>query len=225
MILLQQVTGITTRKACSLLYLCVSKQGEKTTNPELIKKKQKHWKNKIMKKLILTTAILLTAFAGAFAQSSADANLSVTINPIQTIQVNNANVNLNYSTTDHYKNGVTADRPNHLTVYSTGAFQVKVKASDLKATGTNTETIVASGITVTAANGSLNPLANLTTKGAVALPTTEAATIFTSTQGGVDRNVNVTYKGAGGDAYINKYFKTGSDNVYNTTVTYSIEAM
>jgi hypothetical protein len=178
-----------------------------------------------MKKIILTTAIILTAFVGAFAQKTADANLSVTINAIQTIQVNTADVNLNYSTTEHYKNGVTEERPNHLTVYSTGAFQVKVKASNLETTGAEKKTMDASGITVTAANGSLNPLANLTSSGAVALPTTEAATIFTSTQGGVDRNVNVTYKGAGGDAYINKYFKTGSDNVYKTTVTYSIEAM
>ena len=178
-----------------------------------------------MKKIILTTAILLTAFVGAFAQTSADANLSVTINALQTIQVNNAGVNLSYSTTDHYKNGVTEARPNHLTVYSTGAFQVKVKASDLETTGDNPKTIAASGITVTATNGDANPLANLTSSGAVALPTTEPATIFTSTQGGVDRNVNVTYKGAGGDAYVNKYFKTGSDNVYKTIVTYSIEAM
>ena len=178
-----------------------------------------------MKKIILTTAIILTAFVGAFAQKTADANLSVTINPIQSIKVNGDGVNLNYASTEDYKNGVTEERQNHLTVYSTGAFQVKVKASNLETTGAEKKTMDASGITVTAANGSLNPLANLTSSGAVALPTTEAATIFTSTQGGVDRNVNVTYKGAGGDAYINKYFKTGSDNVYKTTVTYSIEAM
>src|SRR5690606_11262076 len=104
-----------------------------------------------MRKFILTAAITLTAFVGAFAQT-ATANLSVTINPIQTIKVNTANVNLNYSSTEHYKNGVTEVRPDHLTVYSTGAFQVKVKAADLTSAGS--ETIAASGITVTAENGS-----------------------------------------------------------------------
>lgn len=183
-----------------------------------------------MKKFILTAAIILTAFAGAFAQStnpgptSATANLSVTINPIQSIKVNGDGVNLNYASTEDYKNGVTEERQNHLTVYSTGAFQVKVKATDL-ATDDN-KTIDASGITITAANGSTNGLAQLASAGAVPLPTDQAATIFTSTEGGVDRNVNVTYKGKGGDAYINKYFKnTANKNVYKTVVTYSIEAM
>ncbi len=179
-----------------------------------------------MKKIILTTAIILTALVGAFAQDDvATANLSVTINRIQTINVNNANVNLNYSSTEHYKNGVTEVRPDHLTVYSTGAFQVTVKAADLTSAGS--ETIAASGISVTAANGTTKPLANLASSGAVHLQTDKASTIFTSTQGGVDRNVDVTYKGAGGDDYINKYFKNiaGTANVYKTTVTYSIEAM
>jgi hypothetical protein len=194
-----------------------------------------------MKKLILTAAITLTAIAGAFAQSTATStpattnpgpetattNLSVTINPIQTIKVNGSGVNLNYATTTDYADGVTEARPDHLTVYSTGAFQVKVSASDLAATGTD-EKILSSGITVTAANGTTKPLATLTSSGEVALPNTveAAATIFQSTQGGVDRNVDVTYHGKGGDAYINKYFKElGSKTVYETVVTYSIESM
>jgi len=187
-----------------------------------------------MKKLILTTAITLVAFAGAFAQTTtptahvnpgpatANANLSVTINPIQSIKVNNGDVALSYSSTDHYKNGVTEERPDHLTVYSTGAFQVNVQASDLVSSGT--ETIAASGITVTAANGTTNGLASIESEGPVELPTTAASLIFSSNEGAVDRNVDVTYKGAGGDDYLNKYFKTGSNNVYKTVVTYSIEA-
>src|SRR5690554_4744623 len=98
-----------------------------------------------MKKIILTTAIILTAFVGAFAQT-ATANLSVTINPIQTIQVINPDVNLNYSTTEHYKLGVSSEQADHLKIYSTGAFQVKVITTDLEAPGT-TEKISASTIT------------------------------------------------------------------------------
>src|SRR5690606_32222461 len=134
-----------------------------------------------MKKFILTAAITLTAFVGAFAQSSADANLSVTINPIQTIQVNNPDVNLSYSTTDDYSNGVTSEQLNHLTVYSTGAFLVKVQASDLESSGK--QKIAAGGISVTASNASSNGLADLTSAGDVQLPTTAASTIFTSEKG------------------------------------------
>ena len=194
-----------------------------------------------MKKLILTAAITLTAFAGAFAQDAttstttstdngpktATTKLSVTINPIQTIKVNVTDVNLNYASITDYANGVTEPRPDHLTVYSTGAFQVKVSASDLAATGTE-EKIASSGITVTAANSTSKPLNNLTSAGEVPLPNkaAAAATIFSSTQGGVDRNVDVTYKGKGGNEYINKYFKAlGTKAVYETVVTYSIESM
>src|SRR5690606_30968350 len=82
----------------------VSANREKKQTPGADKKKQKN-RNNTMKKIILTTAIILTAFVGAFAQSkTATANLSVTINPLQTIQVINPDVNLSYSTTDHYKN-------------------------------------------------------------------------------------------------------------------------
>ena len=184
-----------------------------------------------MKKLILTTAITLVAFAGAFAQTNphvnpgpatAEANLTVTINPIQSIKVNTADVALSYSSTDDYKNGVTEKMHDHLTVYSTGAFQVNVQASDLASSGS--AIIAASSITVTAATGSTRGLASIESEGPVDLPTT-AALIFSSNEGAVDRNVDVTYKGAGGDDYLNKYFKTGSDNVYKTVVTYSIEAM
>ena len=193
-----------------------------------------------MKKLILTTAITLVAFAGAFAQSttsttpatttnpgpaSANADLSVTINPIQSIWVNGEGVNLNYASTTDYKDGVTEARANHLTVYSTGAFQVKVKATDLASDGA--EVISASGISVTAATGSgEDGLATLKSAGTVNLPTDNAATIFTSSLGGVNRTVDVTYKGKGGDAYINKYFKNANNkSVYKTTVVYSIESM
>src|SRR5690606_4856429 len=181
-----------------------------------------------------TTAITLVALAGAFAQTTtptphvnpgpatADANLSVTINPIQSIKVNNADVALSYSSTDDYKNGVTGKMHDHLTVYSTGAFQVNVQASDLASSGT--EIIAASSITVTAATGSTRGLASIESEGPVELPITAASLIFSSNEGAVDRNVNVTYKGAGGDDYLNKYFKRGSNNVYKTVVTYSIQA-
>src|SRR5690606_24918453 len=195
---------------------------------------------KIMKKLILTAAITLTAIAGAFAQDAATAttttttnpgpktataNLSVTINPIQTIEILNPTVNLNYLTTNDYDRGVTSTKENHLKIYSTGAFQVKVTASDLTEDGTDKK-IEASGITVKADIGSAEPLDHMAgNEKAVKLSGT-ASTIFTSNTGGVNRNVNITYHGAGGNDYLNKYFdNTGKKNVYSTDVIYSIEAM
>jgi hypothetical protein len=181
-----------------------------------------------MKKLILSAAIILAATVGAFAQKTADANLSVTIKPIQTITVLNPTVNLSYETTEDYSDGVSKKIEDHLKVYSTGAFQVNVTASDLVQTG-GTETIKASGITVFAEKGSTNGLETIqATAEPVPLPIgTATSTVFTSPVGGIDRSVSITYKGAGGDEYLNKFFKAKGENsnVYTTKVTYSIEAM
>ena|SRR5690606_18621113 len=183
-----------------------------------------------MKKLILTAAITLTAFAGAFAQTNpgpktATANLIVTINPIQTIEIPNPTVNLNYLTKNDYDKGVTNTKENHLKIYSTGAFQVKVTASDLKEDETG-RTIEASGITVKADLGSAEPLDHMAGNDKAVNLSGTAKTIFTSNTGGVNRNVNITYHGAGGNDYLNKYFdNTGKKNVYSTEVIYSIEAM
>src|SRR5690606_9264246 len=128
-----------------------------------------------------------------------------------------------------YTDGVSTTVEDHLKVYSTGAFQVNVTASDLSLTGgTPEDKILASGISVTAAKGKNNGLETIEGIKEVFLPIgTATSTVFTSKVGGIDRSVSITYKGAGGDEYLNKFFKAKGEesNVYTTKVTYSIEAM
>ena len=82
-----------------------------------------------MKKIILTSAIIFATVVGVFAQKTADVTLNVKLNAIQSIATSGSNVDLVYNTINDYQVGVSSDQKKHLTVYSTGAFVVKVASS------------------------------------------------------------------------------------------------
>ncbi|WP_291087825.1 MULTISPECIES: hypothetical protein [unclassified Empedobacter] len=190
-----------------------------------------------MKKL----AFFLTIFCGlvsgtVFAQNptttgpgpiTATATLNVELRPIQTIVIGGDNtVNLVYKTKEDYYNGVTANMKDHLIVYSTGGFAVKVGSKNEKLTSKNNEVkgeIEANKINLEASAGSGNSLSSYEFNEKVAL-NTEAKPLFSSTVGGTDLKFNVAYTGQGGDAYVNKYNNVENPTVYTTTVTYTIEA-
>ncbi len=189
------------------------------------KKIKKNIKTNTMKKIILTSLIVLVALVTSFAQSSAPVTLNVKLNAIQSIVASSPTVNLEYKTIEDYSTGVSSTINDHLKVYSTGGFIVKVSSSvnDLTSNKGN-ETIASSGISVIASKGTTS----LTPTYASAINLSQTITpLITSTTGGVNENFKVSYTAAGGNAYVNKFFK-GTDaaaaTVYTTTVTYSIEA-
>lgn len=198
-------------------YLCP----HSTTNIIL----QQQTTNKMKKQVLAACALLMGV--SAFAQTSTDdVTLNVRLNPIQTLVINPAQkiVNLDYVNKNDYANGVTVANTDHLTVYSTGGFQVKVKSA--AATLQNT----ASGSTGTIASNSINIIAaagtNAVSNG-VYTPqtlTAEDKLIVSATTGGVDRNISVSYKGAGADIYLNNYVAGQTPTVYTTQVTYTIIA-
>lgn len=78
---------------------------------------------------VLTTAFLLGSLpCELYAQNSV--TLNVNLYPIQTLMVNTSQkeVNLEFKTREDYRNGVVSEQQDHLTIYSTGGFQVKVSA-------------------------------------------------------------------------------------------------
>lgn len=180
-----------------------------------------------MKKILLTAATIITASAislNANAQNATDnVTLNVKLHPIQTLIVNSGQkaVDLNYVNKDDYANGVSSDQADHLTVYSTGGFEVKVKSSAAELTGTY-GSIDANSITITPSAGSSNSITGATYT-ALQLGATEQA-IITSSTGGVDKNFNIQYKGADANQYVNKYNNSENPTVYTTTVTYTIVA-
>lgn len=189
----------------------------------------------MMKKLAFILTILCGLTSGlAFAQSTttgpkpitATATLNVKLHPIQTIVIGGTEVNLEYITKDDYSKGVTSKMDNHLIVYSTGGFAVKVRSQNEKLTSKNNEVkgeIEAKTINLEASKGSGNLLTSYKFNKEVAL-NTEAKPLFSSTVGGTDLKFNVAYTGQGTDAYVNKYYNAENPTVYTTTVIYTIEA-
>lgn len=170
-----------------------------------------------MKQILLTAAALL-GFATASAQN---VTLNVVLKPIQTLVVNNQQkiVNLEYSTTDHYANGVESNNTDHLNIYSTGGFQVKVKSGNAVLQNGGKQ-IQANSIQVKATPGS-DAVNGAQYAQNVTLSANET-TLVSSTNGGVNKKISVQYKGAGGNEYINNYIANQNPTVYSTELTYTI---
>lgn len=179
-----------------------------------------------MKKLILTLGVIGGLFTAKSQTKTDEAVLNVRLYPLQTIFVNTAQkeVNLDYTNTSDYANGVAVDQKNHLTVYSTGAFNVTVNSKTDKLTTTaGSQVIEAADITVTPSEGSANALSGATFT-PVKLSTTPT-TFISSTTGGVNKNFNVNYAAKGDmDKYVNKYYNSQNPTVYTTQVVYTIAA-
>lgn len=161
------------------------------------------------------------------AQVSDPVSDNVTVNikfkPIQSIVVNSAQktVDLVYATKNDYADGVSAEMLDHLEVFSTGGFEVKVSADGdftRKAGGS----ISAADVKVIATNGTST---NNETFTEVAL-STNPATLITATEGGTALKYNVTYDNTAagaGNNYINNYIHPDSpESVYTAKVTYTI---
>ena len=178
-----------------------------------------------MKKAAFILTILCALVSGvAFGQ--AQATLNVKLYPIQTIVIGGDNtVNLEYKTKDNYLNGVTSDMKDHLIVYSTGGFAVKVKSENEDLVYTKdalTSKIAANTINLQATLGTGNAL-NASTMNNVVL-SNENKNLISSNVGGTELKFNVAYNGKGNNDYVNKYYNVETPNVYTTTVTYTIEA-
>ncbi|WP_430615279.1 hypothetical protein [Flavobacterium sp. JP2137] len=176
-----------------------------------------------MKKTLLFSLLLVATAFSAHAQEEGTVTLNVKLHPIQTIMVNPSQneVDLDYTTNEDYARGVSVKQRDHLSIYSTGAFNVNVRSSSSLLTGTASN-IDASDIKITAALGATKKLVGSTVN-SVNL-TAGDQLLISNTLGGIDRNFNITYAAAGAGKYINKYYSSESPTVYTTTVTYTIEA-
>lgn len=180
-----------------------------------------------MKKVILTLSVMFLGIV-AFAQETGNVTLNVKLNPIQTLVVNPAQevVDLEYSSENDYANGVTSGAlADHLSVFSTGGFAVTVKSSGAHLTNTATSgahgDIEANTIQIVPTDGT-NPITDATNT-IVSLSSSEQ-TIVSSLYGAVDKTINMEYKGADANAYIDYYVAGQDPTVYTTELTYTIIA-
>ncbi|WP_100074000.1 hypothetical protein [Chryseobacterium camelliae] len=172
-----------------------------------------------MKKIIFGSLALF----GMVTVSAQSVTLNVRLKPIQTLVINSAQkvVNLDYTTKDDYSNGVSSVNADHLSIYSTGGFQVKVKSSNAVMQN-GAKSIQANSIQIKATAGS-EAVNGAQYAQNVQLSATEA-TLVTSTVGGVDKKINIEYKGAGANAYLDNYIAGQTPSVYSTELTYTIIA-
>ena len=172
-------------------------------------------------------AVILFSYNSVHAQSRSDnvsdkVTLRIVLYPIQTLMVNPTQkvVDLNYSSEEDYFKGVATNQENHLTIYSTGGFEVNVASEGENLTGRNNK-IAASDIHISASQGSNNNLDNAIYEPNVGLSPV-ATKLLSSPTGGVAQDFNVEYSAAGNDAYINHFDADDAPTVYTTTVTYTI---
>lgn len=165
---------------------------------------------------IIMTAFLLGSLSfELYAQNSV--TLNVNLYPIQTLLVNTAQkeVNLEYNTREDYRNGVVSEQQDHLIIYSTGGFQVKVSAVTAAI-----DKDMLSNIIIMPSSGS-KPLEQSHVMYTGKNISEIEQPIISATKGAIDKNVNISYKGAGNDALID--FAKSSTAVNHTyTVVYTI---
>lgn len=185
-------------------------------------------KNFLLAAVLLISGLL--SVNGVFAETTGptdNVKLNIILQPIQTITVNPANtdVNIIYSSKDHYSIGTETSVANHLTVFSTGGFTVNVKSDgDFINSKGNDNKIDAADVKVTASGGLTG-----SEFATVSLATSEGSgsNLISSNKGGRDISYNVTYNNSAGvnNKYINHYVNGGDDkNTFTATITYTIAA-
>jgi hypothetical protein len=196
------------------------------------------------KNFLLTGALLIMALFsvnGVMAEGPSDyvkgqtfdnVTVNLIFKPIQSIQVNTdqKSINFEYSTPQHYIDGLgtgrTQEKIDHLTVYHSGGFDVKVASSGFKK-GEAGDQIANDHVKVFASKGS-NIATDRNNFDFTTKPSLSAGTgkqFFSSTGGGMGMNFNVTYELFDTDenraAYLD--FTNGTtETTYTAEVTYTI---
>lgn len=172
--------------------------------------------------LVIVSSFLNIIEIKAEEPKSATVKLNIVLNPIQTIIVNTQqDVDLVYNTINNYEEGVFKTIKDHLKIFSTGGFEVKVKSDGDLSNGDGSN-IKSSDIKILAENGTNNEVEN-SVEGPVELG--GPVTLINSDSGGRDLMYDITYNNESGgeDKYINLY-KNGGANTYSTQITYTIAA-
>lgn len=167
-------------------------------------------------------SFVLMALPGLlYAQSSSGSvKLSVVLSQVQSLTVNEAQnaVSLGFTSKEDFRKGVDVNQPNHINVFSSGRFVVKVSTAG-NLTGPGHRSIPASTIAVTpVATGGVVHVPGMVTGSNVSLSEHESRTIISSpSHGTIATSFDVNYH-ASGEGYAQ--LDNGS---YSATVIYTIE--
>jgi hypothetical protein len=168
-----------------------------------------------MRQLFCTFFLILISVI-ANAQNSAQANLVVSLKPIQSIKINDqqSNINLAFETVEDYTKGKISDQADHIEVMSSGTYEVRVAASSPLTS--NNEQISLDNISLNPTLGTVGEFRDNITMIPVSLSMREH-NMISSSLGDVKRTFNVSYKMDASEELLNKPVGT-----YSTIITYTI---
>lgn len=171
-----------------------------------------------MTKFIISFLIILIGFSSK-AQESANSKLSVQINNVQSIRINEQqqNVEISINTIEDFKNGKSNNNNDHIEVMSNGKYEVRVVANGHLLKGESK--INVDQIKLTPNFGTKGKSTNDINFFPVDL-SLENNRIITSTKGDIIRSFSMNYHLKGGEELMNS-----ESGTYNTTITYTIIAL
>lgn len=174
-------------------------------------------KTKKMKQLLLLISFITSVTISA--QKQGDVTINVILNPIQSITINPDQlvINLEYKTKSDYLNGVAENKTNHIKVFSTGSFEIKVKSNNPTLSNGN-RNIPVSDIRITPTIGTDNLTDAVFTP--ISLSVSEQ-TIASSNKGVADKSISVTYQSKGESEYVELYNHSTS-NTFSSIIIYTI---
>lgn len=170
-----------------------------------------------------TMAILgLVLIISTKSNAQTTTKVNINISPLLSIKVNDAEVNLDFNTTDDYLNGVTTPMANHLTVSSILPYTINVKAEGNTFNGTTTSSntidigVLKIGITNTTSELGVAPATPITL-------TNTAQPLVTNAFIALAKNIDVTYSipSSKSDGSTTDIFGKPVDT-YFQTITYQI---
>lgn len=78
---------------------------------------------------LMMTMIILGGLLSLQAQESGSVNINITLHPVQILTVGQENVNIAFRNSEDYIQGVANLNEGHLTVFSTGGYEISVRAA------------------------------------------------------------------------------------------------
>ena len=182
------------------------------------------------KSILVAVAVMVAGIFTVNAQSkTGEVTVNINLKKFQTLTINENVVDIDFDTEDHYTNGASSKVVNdHLTVSSTGAFQVIATAVVPQSNGTTGKMLgvaTHSPLSIVASEGT-NALENATY--ATGDDLLNNTSVVSSTKGQFQKNINVQYFANKADfinlGLINNGYVSNDENTnqYKVQVTYTI---
>jgi len=176
-----------------------------------------------MKNGIYFLLLAVCLFTKKSNAQSAAVKLNIVFNHVQNLTINplQTETTLVYNTQADYENGVETVQKEHLTVFSTAAYVVKVRVADeefVQTAGLGQQHMSLPNITISAIPVVQGNRVLVETK----VLGTDGRSIISSDNAALNDVYDVSYRGPGGNLFLDYVSKNGQ-NVFSNTVLYSIE--